>query len=168
VALPWESPSVSFRPSAGGMNLKKFAVAGALVGVLALAGGASASDPIFVEPTGGQGCVSHPGDTCTYTSTRTGGYVANGSTWSLTVSIPTTAGDPRDVNLDGQLTYTFGPGNAPPQGCSLYPAGSTVTTSGGSSGGIAAGNPFLQQTDSTVANACAGGPLPDRTDATPQ
>jgi hypothetical protein len=31
-----------------------------------------------------------------------------------------------------------------------------------------AGNPFLQQTDSTVTNPCAGGPLPDRTDATPQ
>lgn len=54
------------------------------------------------------------------------------------------------------------------QGCSLFPAGSTVTTSAGSNSGIAAGNPFLQQTDSSVSNACAGGPLPDRTDATPQ
>ena len=150
------------------MTLKKFAVTCALLGVLAVAATASASDPIFVAPTGGQGCVSHPGDTCTYTSTRTGGYVANGSAWSLTVAIPTTAGDPRDVNLDGQLTYTFGPGNAPPQGCSLFPAGSTVTTNAGASSGIAAGNPFLQQTDSSVSNACAGGPLPDRTDATPQ
>jgi hypothetical protein len=152
------------------MTLKKFAVAGALVGVLVFAASASASDPIFVAPTGGQGCVSHPGDTCTYTSTRTGGYVANGSTWSLTVSIPTTAGDPRDANADGQLTYSFSASTSPamPQGCSLFPAGSTVTTSAGAQGGIAAGNPFLQQTDSSVSNACAGGPLPDRTDATPQ
>jgi hypothetical protein len=150
------------------MNLKKFAVSGALFGVLAFAGGASASDPIIVEPTGGQGCVSQPGDTCTYTSTRTGGYVARGDAWALTVSIPTTAGDPRDVNLDGQLTYTFGPSNAPPQGCSLFPANSTVTTSAGANSGIAAGNPFLQQTDSSVNNECAGGRLPDRTDATPQ
>jgi hypothetical protein len=150
------------------MNLKKFAVAGALVGVFAFAGGASASDPIIVEPTGGQGCVSPAGDTCTYTSTRTGGYVARGDAWTLTVSIPTTAGDPRDVNLDGQLTYTFGPGNAPDQGCSLFPAGSTVTTSAGAASGIAAGNPFLQQTDSAVTNACAGGQLPNRADATPQ
>jgi len=148
--------------------LKKVAVAGALVGVLAFAGGASASDPIFVEPTGGQGCVSVPGDTCTYTSTRTGGYVARGDAWTLTVSIPTTAGDPRDVNLDGQLTYTLGPSNALPQGCSLFPAGSTVTTNAGANSGIAAGNPFLQQTDSTISNECAGGRLPDRTDATPQ
>jgi hypothetical protein len=152
------------------MTLKKFAVAGALFGVLAFAASAPASDPIFVAPTGGQGCVSHPGDTCTYTTTRTGGYVANGSAWSLTVSIPTTAGDPRDVNLDGQLTYTFNPSSSPamPQGCSLFPAGSTVTTSAGANSGIAAGNPFLQQTDGSVSNACAGGPLPDRTDATPQ
>jgi hypothetical protein len=152
------------------MNLKKFAVAGALLGALAFAGSSSASDPINVEPTGGQGCVSHPGDTCTYTTTRTGGYVANGSTWSLTVSIPTTAGDPRDANADGQLTYTFNASSSPamPQGCSLFPAGSTVTTNAGAQGGIAAGNPFLQQTDSSVSNACAGGPLPDRTDATPQ
>lgn len=152
------------------MNLKKLVVAGAVLGAFAFAGSASASDPIIVEPTGGQGCVSPAGDTCTYTSTRTGGYVARGDAWSLTVSIPTTAGDPRDVNADGKLTYTFNQSTTPamPQGCSLFPAGSTVTTSAGANSGIAAGNPFLQQTDSSVYNECAGGRLPDRTDATPQ
>jgi hypothetical protein len=152
------------------MTLKKLVLAGAVLGAFAFAGSASASEPIIVEPTGGQGCVSPAGDTCTYTSTRTGGYVARGSAWSLTVSIPTTAGDPRDVNLDGQLTYTFGPTSNPamPQGCSLFPAGSTVTTSAGANSAVAAGNPFLQQTDTTINNECAGGRLPDRTDATPQ
>jgi hypothetical protein len=152
------------------MTLKKLVLAGAVLGAFAFAGSASASDPIIVEPTGGQGCVSPAGDTCTYTSTRTGGYVARGGAWSLTVSIPTTAGDPRDVNLDGQLTYTFNQSSSPamPQGCSLFPANSTVTTSAGANSAVAAGNPFLQQTDGTINNECAGGRLPDRTDATPQ
>jgi hypothetical protein len=161
------------------MNLKKLVVAGAVLGAFAFAGNASASEPIIVEPTGGQGCVSPAGDTCTYTSTRTGGYVARGSNWSLVVSIPTVApsvpcppntADPRDTNCDGKLTYTFTAATLPamPQGCSLFPAGSTVTTSAGPSSAIAAGNPFLQQTDSSVNNECAGGRLPNRTDATPQ
>jgi hypothetical protein len=162
------------------MNLKKFLVAGAALVVFAFAGigTASASDPIVVEPTGGEGCVSPAGDTCTYTSTRTGGYVARGDAWSMTVSIPTVApsvpcppntNDPRDTNCDGKLTYTFGPGNAPPQGCSLWPANTTVTISAGANSGIAAGNPFLKQTDGTApSNECPGGRLPNRTDATPQ
>ena len=91
--------------------------------------------------------MAAPGDSCTYTGTRAGGYVANGSTWSFVVDIPTAAGDPRDANLDGKLTYTFGPDNAPPVGCSLWPAGATVTVSAGSSGGIAGGNPFPAPTD---------------------
>jgi hypothetical protein len=159
------------------MNLKKLVLAGAVLGALAFAGTSSASDPIVVAPTGGEGCVSPAGDTCTYTSTRTGGYVARGDAWSMTVSIPTVApsaicppntNDPRDTNCDGKLTYTFGPANAPPQGCSLWPAGTTVTISAGADSGIAAGNPFLMQTDGSVNNECAGGRLPDRTDATPQ
>ena len=143
--------------------LKKLVPVLALLGALIWAATATASDPIFVPaPYSGEGCVSQPGDTCTYTSTRTGGIAANGSTWSLVVSIPTTAGDPRDVNLDGQLTWTYGPSNAPPLGCGLFPAGSTVTTSAGSSGGIAAGNPFPAPSDSVRNNDCADGVLPNR------
>ncbi|HZI90239.1 MAG TPA: hypothetical protein VFD31_01260 [Thermoleophilaceae bacterium] len=141
----------------------------AFVSSTAFAGTASASDPITTPaPASQEGCVSPAGDTCTYTTTRTGGYVANGGAWSLVVAIPTTVGDPRDVNADGNLTYTFGPGNAPPQGCSLFGPGATITTSAGASSGIVAGNPFLAATDSGVSNPCAGGSLPDRTDSTPQ
>jgi hypothetical protein len=138
------------------------------MGALVWSAAAFASDPITTPaPLSQEGCVSGPGDTCTYTSTRTGGYAANGSTWSLVISIPA-AGDPRDVNLDGQLTYTIGPSNGIPQGCELFPAGSTVTTSGGSSGGVAGGNPFPGPSDGQVDNGCDGGALPNRTDVTPQ
>jgi hypothetical protein len=149
------------------MNLKKLVLASAVLGAFAFAGAASASDPITTPaPASQEGCVSAPGDTCTYTSTRTGGYVARGDSWSLTVSFPTTVGDPRDVNGDGKLTYTFTAASTPamPQGCALWAPGATVTTSNG----IAAGNPFLSVQDGVVANECPGGRLPDRTDATPR
>lgn len=150
--------------------MNKLILAGALVGALAFAAPATASDPIVTPaPLSQEGCESPPGDTCTYTSTRTGGYAARGDGWSLVVVIPTTAGDPRDIDLDGKLTYTFGPSNAPPQGCSLWGPGATVTSSASASSVIAAGNPFpAAAADGNVDNACAGGMLPDRTDATPQ
>jgi hypothetical protein len=127
--------------------VRKLLVGGALLGVLAFAGTAGASDPITTPaPLSQEGCVSQAGDTCTYTATRDGGYAAGGSTWSLVVTTAT-------------ATHTFGPGNAPPQGCALWAPGATVTVSGGASGGIAAGNPFPAPADG-VNNDCAGGKLP--------
>lgn len=117
--------------------MKKLLTVGALLGTLA-AGvtGASASDPIYVDQVGGQGCISPPGDTCTYNATRTGGYVAQGSTWSI------------DVVLPGGATAHYDPASgAPRQGCALWPAGSTVTIRAGASSAIAAGNPFPSQSD---------------------
>jgi len=155
--------------SGGDCFVKRLILAGLLLGALALTGTAAASEPITTPaPLSQEGCVSPSGDTCTYTATRDAGYVARGDAWSLVVSIPTTAGDPRDVNLDGKLTYTFGPSNAPPQGCGLWSPGATVTISAGASSGIAAGNPFPGPADAATNNECAGGKLPDRTDATPQ
>jgi hypothetical protein len=138
---------------------KALVLLGLLVGVLATVGTATASDPIIL-PTGQEGCVSPSGDTCTYTSTRDGGYAANGTTWTLTVEIPAN-GDPRDTNLDGKLRYVFNSSNAPEQGCGLYGAGSTVTTNGGADSRIAAGNPFPGATDPVIgtSNDCAAGKI---------
>lgn len=129
---------------------------GGIVGVLVFTAPAAASDPIIIAPTGQEGCVSQQGDTCTYTSTRDGGYAANGE-WTLTIEVPAN-GDPRDTNLDGVLRYVFTPANAPEQGCGMFAAGSTVTTSA-TSGGIAAGNPIPGATDPVVgsSNDCATG-----------
>jgi hypothetical protein len=137
--------------------MKKAALLGALTGVFAFAGTAVASDPIIL-PTGSEGCVSPPGDTCTYTSTRDGGYAAEGSSWTLTVEIAAN-GDPRDTNGDGKLRYVFNSGNAPEQGCGFYPAASTVTTNAGADSGIAAGNPFPGASDAVIgdANDCSTG-----------
>jgi hypothetical protein len=138
--------------------MRKVMLAGALLAMLSLAGGtAVASDPL-VLPGGEEGCVSPPGDTCTYTATRSGGIAANGSTWTLTVQIPAN-GDPRDTNLDGKLRYVFNSSNAPQEGCGLWSAGATVTTSGGAQGGIAAGNPFPGASDDVVGsnNDCDAG-----------
>jgi hypothetical protein len=138
--------------------VKKFALLGALVGALTFVGTAAASDPIIIPGTGQEGCVSSAGDTCTYTSTRDGGYAANGSAWTLTVEIAAN-GDLRDTNLDGKLRYVFNSANAPEQGCGLFAAASTVTTNVGASGGLAAGNPFPGASDGVVgsANDCATG-----------
>ncbi len=127
------------------------------VGALACAATATASAPI-VLPSGQEGCVSPSGDTCTLSATRDGGYAANGSAWTLTVEIPAN-GDPRDTNLDGKLRYVFTPANAPAQGCGMYAAGATVTTTAGANSGIAAGNPIPGATDPAVgsANDCATG-----------
>jgi hypothetical protein len=137
--------------------MKKAVLLGTLIGAFGYAGTASASDPI-VLPTGQEGCVSPPGDTCTYTPTRDGGYIAGGTTWTLTVRVPAN-GDPRDTNLDGQLRYVFGPSNAPQQGCGLWGVGATVTTSAGSDGRVGAGNPIPGATDPVLgtANDCATG-----------
>ena len=138
--------------------MKKVMLAGALLASLSLAGGtAVASDPL-VHPGGEEGCVSPPGDTCTYTSTRSGGYAANGSSWTLTVQIPAN-GDPRDTNRDGKLRYVFTSANAPEVGCGLFGAGATVTTNGGADSGIAAGNPFPAPSDAVVGsnNDCSTG-----------
>lgn len=126
------------------------------VAVSAATSSALASDPL-VLPGGEEGCVSPSGDTCTYTATRTGGYAANGTTWSLTVEIPAN-GDPRDTNGDGKLRYVFNSSNAPDEGCGLFAAGSTATTNGGD-GGIAAGNPFPAPSDAVVGsqNDCSTG-----------
>jgi len=130
---------------------------GTLLVAFGLAATSQASEPI-VLPTGQEGCVSPPGDTCTFTSTRDGGYVANGSGWTLTVAIPA-AGDPRDTNGDGQLRYVFTSANAPDQGCGMYGPGSTITTSSGGDGGLAAGNPIPGAADPAIgtANDCATG-----------
>jgi hypothetical protein len=137
--------------------MKKVVLLGALVGALAYSSTAIASDPIIL-PSGSEGCVSPSGDTCTYTSTRQGGLAANGTTWSVTVEIPA-AGDPRDTNLDGKLRYVFNTSNAPPQGCGFFGPGSKVTTSGGSSGQVAAGNPFPGASDPAIGsnNNCPKG-----------
>ena len=101
--------------------------------------------------------MSPAGDTCTFAPTRDGGYVANGSSWTLTVTIPS-GGDVRDTNGDGKLRYVFTSSNAPEQGCGFFGAGSTVTTFGGDQG-LAAGNPFPGASDAVVgdANDCSTG-----------
>ena len=101
--------------------------------------------------------MSPAGDTCTFAPTRDCGYVANGSGWTVTVTIPAN-GDVRDTNADGQLRYVFDSSNAPEQGCGFFGAGTTVTTFGGDQG-VAAGNPFPGASDAVVgdANDCATG-----------
>ena len=138
--------------------MKVVVLVGALLGALTLANVAVASDPIIL-PAGQEGCVSAPGDTCTFSPTRTGGYAANGSGWTVTVVIPAPAGDPRDTNLDGKLRYVFNSSNAPAEGCGFFGAGSTVTTATDGSSGVAAGNPFPGASDAAIgsANDCAGG-----------
>jgi hypothetical protein len=139
--------------------MKRALLCGSLLAVASLGytGIATASDPIIL-PTGEEGCVSPPGDTCTYTSTRDGGMVGNGANWTVTVEIPAN-GDPRDTNLDGKLRYVFTPSNAPEQGCGFFGPGSTVTTSAGENSGVAAGNPFPPASDAVVGsqNDCATG-----------
>lgn len=139
--------------------MKKAVLLGVVVGALSMGGTAAASDPLIL-PTGQEGCVSPEGDTCTYTATRDGGYLANGSNWTLTVEIAAN-GDLRDTNLDGKLRYVFGPGNAPEQGCGLWSAGATVTTNAGAGSRLAAGNPFPGATDPVVgaSNDCATGKI---------
>jgi hypothetical protein len=139
------------------VTMRKAVLFSALVVALAFAGTAAASDPIIL-PTGQEGCVSPSGDTCTYTTTRDGGYVANGSTWTVTVEIPAN-GDPRDTNLDGKLRYVFNPGNAPAPGCGFFAAGSTVTTNAGANAAVAAGNPIPGATDPALgsSNDCSTG-----------
>jgi hypothetical protein len=136
--------------------MKKLVLLCAMLGSLVYVGTAVASDPIIL-PTGQEGCVSPSGDTCTYTSTRDGGYAARGADWTLTVEIPAN-GDPRDTNADGKLRYVFNSSNAPAQGCGFFGAGSAVTTNAGTST-IAAGNPFPGATDGALgsANDCATG-----------
>src|SRR5215210_2868150 len=111
-------------------------LAGALVSIV---GPATASDPIIL-PTGQEGCVSPPGDTCTYSPTRDGGYVGQGG-WTITVEIPAN-GDVRDTNADGKLRYVFDASNAPVQSCWFFGAGSTLTPAAGSDVSVAAGNPI--------------------------
>ena len=151
--------------------MKRVLLLAASVAACAVATGtASASDPIVTPaPLAQEGCVSAPGDTCTYTTTRPGGYVANGANWTLVIAIPA-SGDPRDTNLDGKLTYTIGPSSGLPQGCGLFDPGATVTTTTGAASGLAAGSPFPQPADAALgeSNDCDGGKLPGRTDVTPQ
>jgi hypothetical protein len=138
--------------------MKKLVLFCAMLGSLVYVGAASASDPIIISQTGQEGCVSPSGDTCTYTSTRDGGYASNGTGWTLTVQIAAN-GDPRDTNLDGKLRYVFTASNAPQQGCGLWGANATVTTSAGAARALAAGNPFPAATDPVAggANDCATG-----------
>jgi hypothetical protein len=142
----------SRQPNEGVLTLRRLLLLAAGLASLTVAGTAFASDPIIIAPTGQEGCVSPSGDTCTYTSTRDGGYAANGSNWTITVTIPAN-GDPRDTNLDGKLRYVFSPANAPEQGCGFFGPGSTVTTSAGASTTVAAGNPFPGATDPVAGNA---------------
>jgi hypothetical protein len=127
--------------------LKKVLAAGLVLGALTMVGTASASDPIYVpivsDVTKGEGCVSQgANDTCTYTATRSGGYVAAGSTWSLTI----------DDDADGFVDRSFGPANAPEQGCGLWGPGAVVTISSGAQSEIAAGNPFPVQSDPVISD----------------
>jgi hypothetical protein len=138
--------------------MRKLVFLVAMLGSLTFVGTAVASDPIIVAPVGGEGCVSPSGDTCTYTSTRDGGYVADGSNWTVTVEIPAN-GDARDTDADGDLRYVISPANAPEQGCGFFGPGSTVTTNAGANSQVAAGNPIPGQSDAVVgdANNCATG-----------
>jgi hypothetical protein len=138
--------------------VKKFLAAATLAAALAGGNTALASDPLAL-PGGEEGCVSPSGDTCTYTPTRTGGYAANGTAWTLTVVIPAPAGDLRDTNKDGKLRYVFTPANAPKQGCGFFGVGSTVTTNAGANSQLAAGNPFPGPSDAVIGsgNDCATG-----------
>ena len=137
--------------------MKKVLAFGMVFSVFAGGSTALASDPL-VLPGGEEGCISPAGDTCTYTPTRSGGWAGNGSDWTITVQIPAN-GDPRDTNLDGKLRYVFTPSNAPDEGCGFFGVGSTVTTFGGSGGGVAAGNPFPGASDAAIgsANDCSTG-----------
>ena len=138
--------------------MKKLIAFGVGLSVFAGSATALASNPLIL-PGGEEGCVSQAGDTCTYAPTRTGGYAGNGTTWTITVSIPAN-GDPRDTNGDGKLTYVFNSANAPDQGCGFFGVGSTVTTNGGSgSDGVAAGNPCPGASDAVIgsANDCSTG-----------
>lgn len=139
--------------------MRKVVLLSAIAAALTYGGTAAASDPLIL-PTGQEGCVSPAGDTCTYTASRDGGYVADGSTWTLTVQIPAN-GDPRDTNGDGKLRYVFDPSNAPEQGCGLWSAGATVTTSAGADGRIAAGNPIPGAADPALgsSNDCSAGKI---------
>jgi hypothetical protein len=138
--------------------LRKLVLLTAMLGSLTFVAAATASDPIIIAPVGGEGCVSPSGDTCTYTSTRDGGLVANGSNWTVTVEIPAN-GDPRDTNGDGSLRYVFSSANAPDQGCGFFGPGSKVTTNAGTDSQVAAGNPIPGQSDAVLgdANNCATG-----------
>lgn len=126
--------------------MKKVFGVGAVVAaalVIVLAGPAAVPDTL---PGGAEGCVVNGQDlagptgplthktTCTYTATRTGGYVAQGS-WTLSVTV-------------GTVTTTYTPANAPEQGCTLWNAGAVVTASiSDASSFIAAGNPYPAATD---------------------
>lgn len=139
--------------------MKRLLAVATAIGLLSVAATAFASNPLAL-PGGEEGCVSQPGDTCTYTATRDGGfaYDNNGVTWTLTVEIPAN-GDPRDTNRDGLLRYVFAINNEPEQGCGLWVAGSIVTTNGGSDTFIAAGDPFPAASDTVVGsqNDCSAG-----------
>jgi hypothetical protein len=100
-------------------------------------------------PGGAEGCVVNGADvsgptgplshetTCTYTSTRNGGYAASGN-WTMTVTVGTT-------------TTTYTPASAPPQGCTLWGPGTTVTvTRHDSQSFIAAGNPYPSASDAIL------------------
>ena len=136
--------------------MKKALGVGVFAAVLAISGPAFGSDPLIL-PGGEEGCVSQPGDVCTYSPTRSGGYASPGGTWTITVSIPAN-GDLRDTNHDGKLRYVFSAANAPDEGCGFFGAGSTVTTNGGDQG-VAAGNPFPGASDAAIgsANDCSTG-----------
>ncbi|MGH9196136.1 MAG: hypothetical protein ACRD1T_10395 [Acidimicrobiia bacterium] len=100
-------------------------------------------------PAGAEGCVVDGQDasgpsgplrhatTCTYTSTRNGGYVARGN-WTMSVTI-------------GDVTTVYGPANAPAQGCTLWGPGTIVTvTRNDAQSAIAAGNPYPAATDGVL------------------
>lgn len=90
-----------------------------------IVGGAEANTPA--------GWLSHASQ-CTYTATRTGGYVAGGQ-WTMSVTV-------------GNVTTTYGPANAPKMGCTLWGPGAVVSVSIPAPGNvIAAGNPYPSPTD---------------------
>lgn len=129
--------------------MKKITLLAAALGALAFgANSAGASDPIFVPVVNGEGCVAVNGDSCSYTSTRSGGFVARG-TWTLTV----------DDDADGLVDRTFTSSDASQaqQGCGLWDPGAIVTVTASASSGIAAGNPFPVQSDPVLgdSNDCA-------------
>jgi hypothetical protein len=127
---------------------RKFALV--LVGVLIAGLTVGLPSAIADElPAGAEGCIVNGNEasgptgplthetTCTYTSTRNGGYAAGGN-WTMTVTV-------------GLVTTTYTPANAPAQGCTLWGPGTTVTvTRHDAQSFIAAGNPYPTATDAAV------------------
>ncbi|MDQ1403532.1 MAG: hypothetical protein QOG03_1848 [Actinomycetota bacterium] len=123
--------------------MRKILTVAAALAMAALAGSAAHADNL---PAGIEGCVaSSPGanvwnptgggfthdGACSYVAKRSGGYVAGGSSWSITV---------------GATTFSAANGDPACQ-TSVIAIGDSVTVNPGSNGFIAAGSPTPSATD---------------------